>query len=335
MKSLVLQEPGKLVWQEIDEPTAAAGEAIVKVLRCGVCGTDIHAYHGRQPFFSCPRRLGHELAVEVVSVSSASDLSIGDRGSVEAYAFCGQCPACRTGKTNCCKRLSVLGVHVDGGHAPLIRVPVSRLHVNNDLDPDALALVEPLVIGSHAATRAALTRGEPCLILGMGPIGLAVGLFAKAAGANVVCVDQNQPRLDFAINTLGLGAGVQGGVGLHDRLLKHFGQLPAVVIDATGSQASMEACFELAEHGGRVVFVGLFLGDVSINDPNFHRRELTLSASRAGLSSTFRSVIDSMADGTIDALPMITHRIRFEELAERLPRIDQESGLVKAMIDFC
>jgi L-galactonate 5-dehydrogenase len=334
MKSLVLPQPGALAWTDVSEPVPTAGEALVRVRRCGVCGTDIHALAGKQPFFSYPRRLGHELCVEVVSAPADSGLRAGDLCAVEAYFFCGECPACRAGKTNCCKKLKVLGVHIDGGHAPFITVPANKLHRSAKLLPEQLALVEPLVIGAHGIERAAPKKNEQVVIVGMGPIGLAAAIFAKAAGANLVCVDVQPERLNFACEKMQLGRGFLAGENLAGDLQKYFGQLSAAVIDATGNPASMRNAFQLAEHGGRIVFLGLFIGELAFDDPNFHRRELTLMASRAGLTGTFREVIRLMETRQIDVLPLITHRFNFAETAERLPRIHREAGLVKAMIDF-
>ncbi len=334
MKTLVLEKPEVLAWRDVPEPDPTEGEALVRVRRCGVCGTDLHALAGKQPFFSYPRRLGHELGVEIVSAPVESGLSPGDLCAVEAYYFCGECPACRSGKTNCCRNLRVLGVHLDGGHAPLITVPVDKLHRAVALTPEQTALVEPLVIGAHGVERAALRAGEPVAVIGLGPIGLAAAIFAKTARANVVCVDVQPDRLDFACDAMQLGAPFLAGADLAGRLQAHFGQLPSVIIDATGNAGSMQATFDLAEHGGRIVFLGLFIGEMSFNDPNFHRRELTLLASRAGLTGTFREVIRRLEDGQIDVESFITHRLDFGETAQRLPGIHHEPGLVKAMIDF-
>ena len=334
MNSLVLQTPGALAWVEVAEPTPARGEALVRVRRCGVCGTDIHALAGKQPFFSYPRRLGHELCVEIISAPADSGLRAGERCAVEAYYFCGQCPACRAGKTNCCKNLKVLGVHIDGGHAPLMTIPADKLHRAGTLLPEQIALVEPLVIGAHGVERAAPQPAEPTLIVGLGPIGLAAAIFAKAAGANVVCVDVQPERLKFACERMALGTALSADDRLADRLQTHFGQQPSVVIDATGNPASMRGAFRLAEHGGRIVFLGLFIGELAFDDPNFHRRELTILASRAGMTGTFRDVIRLMENGKVDVLPLITHRFDFADTAERLPQIHCEAGLVKAMIDF-
>ncbi len=334
MKTLLLEKPGSLAWADVPAPDPATGEALVRVRRCGVCGTDIHALAGNQPFFSYPRRLGHELCVEIVAAPAGSEFSPGDLCAVEAYYFCGQCPACRSGKTNCCRNLRVLGVHLDGGHAPLITVPSDKLHPAARLTPEQTALVEPLVIGAHGVERAALRAGEPTAIIGLGPIGLAAAIFAKAAGANVACVDVQPTRLEFACGEMGLGTPFHADADLARRLQTHFGQLPSAVIDATGSAASMRATFELTEHGGRIVFLGLFSGEMTFDDPNFHRRELTLLASRAGLSGTFREVIRLLETARIDVASLVTHRFGFADAAERLPGIYREPGLVKAMIDF-
>ena len=333
MKALMLEKPGSLKWAEVAEPVPSAGEALVRVHRCGVCGTDIHAMAGRQPFFSYPRRLGHELCVEVIS-ATGSDLRPGDLCTVEAYYFCGNCPACLSGKTNCCRNLKVLGVHLDGGFAPFITVPIDKLHRSNSLSPDQIALAEPLVIGAHGVERAAPRRDEPTAIIGMGPIGLAAAIFAKAAGANIACIDLQADRLAFACDRMELGRPILPDGDLAGQLQRLFDQLPSVVIDATGNPASMKETYHLAEHGGRIVFIGLFNGEVSFDDPNFHRRELTQMASRAGLTQTFQDVLRAMETNRVDVSPLITHRFGFTKAMERLPLIHREPGLVKAMIDF-
>ncbi|MEO0796804.1 MAG: zinc-binding alcohol dehydrogenase family protein [Verrucomicrobiota bacterium] len=334
MRSLTLVEPGRLEFVDAPAPKPGVEEALVRVLACGVCGTDIHAYSGRQPFFSYPRRLGHELCVEVIEAPENSKLNPGDRCAVEPYFYCGGCPACSVGKTNCCHSLKVLGVHIDGGHQPELTIPWHYLHKNNRLSVDQLALVEPLAIGAHAIERADLATREPVVVLGMGPIGLGVALFAKAAGADLVVVDLDEQRLQFTTESMQLGTPMLAGDDLGERFKEYFGQLPSCVIDATGNRHSMNNCFNLTEHGGRVVFVGLFIGDLQFDDPNFHRRELTLCASRAAKSETFRHVIEMIEIGKIDPLPLITHRLRFEDLDKKLPTLHEQPGLIKAMIDF-
>ena len=333
MQTLVLETPGVFAWKEAAEPEAGPGEVLVRVRRCGVCGTDIHAFAGRQPFFTYPRRLGHELAVEVLDAPADAAVKPGDVCAVEPYYFCGSCAACRAGKTNCCRSLQLIGVHIDGGHAPLLAVPADKLHPHTTLSLEELALVEPLIIGAHAVERAALVPGEPAAVVGMGPIGLGVALYAKAAGADLAVVDINEDRLDFARQALGTDQAVMAGDGLPERLRSVFGgDLPRAVFDATGSPPAMHASFALPDHGGRMIFVGLFQGDFTFPDPDFHRREMTLLSSRNGRPDNFRHVLASLEDGSVDARPLITHRFHFDEMPARFPELTQTPGLIKAMI---
>src|SRR3954471_11847766 len=213
MDTIILTNPGALELAQTPEPPATppAGHAIVRVRRVGICGTDWHAYHGRQPFFSYPRVLGHELGVEVERVNDpASDLKPGDRCSVEPYLNCGRCIACRRGKPNCCTELKVMGVHVDGGMRPLLTLPARKLHRSAKLDYEQLALVETLGIGAHAVERAEAKSDDFILIIGAGPIGLSVLQFALVTGATVAVMDISAPRLDFC-RTLGVKHTVVAG----------------------------------------------------------------------------------------------------------------------------
>ena len=334
MKELILEEPGVLKWQQKAVPEAKYGEVLVKVLRVGICGSDLHAFHGRQPFFSYPRVLGHELAVEVLE-SGSEKFTADDLCTVEAYFPCGTCPACKNKRPNCCSSLQVLGIHTDGGHCEYMLIPEERLHKGNGLSADELALVEPLVIGAHAVERGTLRQGESVLILGAGTIGIATALFARAAGADVVIADINQQKLSFVKEAMGFEKTALVNEALEQSLREFFsGQMPYVIFDATGNPQSMMSSFELVEQSGRIVFVGLFKGDISFSDPLFHKKELTLLASRAGTAGTFTKVISMMQSGRINALPMINYRVKFEESDKAFKELSRKTDLVKAMIEF-
>jgi len=337
MKTLVLEKPGQ--FEAVDAPlpgSPQAGEALVRVHRIGVCGTDLHAYRGRQPFFTYPRVLGHELGVEVLSVGEGvTSVSPGDRCSVEPYLNCGSCVACRRGKPNCCAQLKVLGVHTDGGMREQMIVPARKLHRSQSLTYDQLALVETLAIGCHAVSRAKLEEGEWALVIGAGPIGLTVMQFAAEAGARVIAMDTNAARLAFCRTALGISHTLQVDGDPLPRLQEMTGgELPTAVFDATGSAASMAASFNYPAQGGRLALVGLFQGDLSFNDPNFHRRELTLLASRNALPADFTRIIGLMESGRIDTSPWITHRAPLSEAGGRFSGwVLPETGVIKAMID--
>jgi 2-desacetyl-2-hydroxyethyl bacteriochlorophyllide A dehydrogenase len=336
MIHIVLEKPGHFVAADRPEPVSAPGDALVRVHRVGVCGTDLHAFAGNQPFFTYPRVLGHELGVEVVDPGDEPNgLKPGDRCSVEPYLNCGHCVACRRGKPNCCVSLQVLGVHIDGGMRPLLRVPARKLHRSAKLDYEQLALVETLAIGAHAVERAQLTKDDFVLVTGAGPIGLSVIQFVQAAGAAFAVMDVNEARLEFCRKQLGVTHTLRPGPGANEELKQlGGGDLPACVIDATGNSGSMLGAFDRPAHGGRIVFVGLFQGDVTFNDPNFHRRELTVMASRNALPGTFREVVRLVEDGKVDTRPWITHRFELAETPEVFPRdIAGNPAVLKAMIE--
>ena len=337
MKTIRLEEPGRLVSTATAPPPPGPGDALVRVHRIGVCGTDIHAFGGRQPFFTYPRILGHELGVEVVAVGAGvTQVRPGDRCSVEPYLNCQHCIACRRGKGNCCTDLKVLGVHTDGGMREQFTLPARKLHPSATLSLEQLALVETLGIGAHAVERTRLEAGEFALVIGAGPIGLAVMQFAMERGAQVIVLDVNTARLAFCQRQLGVPHAIHG---TEENVLEALGRitsgdLPTAVFDATGNPRSMMGAFEYPAHGGRLTFVGLFQGDVTFNDPNFHRRELTVLGSRNALPEDFTRIIGLLEAGRIDTRPWITHRAGFEEAVREFPGwTDPSSGVIKAMIE--
>jgi 2-desacetyl-2-hydroxyethyl bacteriochlorophyllide A dehydrogenase len=321
MRQITLEQPGRFTSADVPIPQAGDGQALVRIQRIGVCGTDLHAFAGRQPFFAYPRILGHELGVEVLEApANVQGISAGARCAVEPYLSCGQCRACKLGKTNCCERLQVLGVHVDGGMRGLLAVPIKQLHPSEQLSFDQLALVETLGIGAHAVARSGLYPGEDVLVVGAGPIGLAVVQFAVAARGRVRVQEVDESRRRFA-ERLGV-----------ETLAEPDERLADLVFDATGNPPAMEASFERVTHGGRLVFVGLVQARISFDDPLFHRREITLLASRNSCND-FPRIIRLIEAGQIDTTPWITHRFGLSAVTSEFDSLREQPGLVKAMIE--
>jgi threonine dehydrogenase-like Zn-dependent dehydrogenase len=321
MRQIVLKQPGEFREQQADPPKAGDGEALVRVHRIGVCGTDLHAFAGNQPFFSYPRVLGHELGVEVVD-APANDRAIapGDRCAIEPYVSCGRCRACRLKRPNCCESLKVFGVHVDGGMQSYFRVPVELLHKSEKLSLDQLALVETLGIGFHAVERSGIEAGEEALVVGAGPIGLAVTQFAMARRAKVSVLELSEARRAF-VEKLGV-----------ETLASPPGEPSGVVFDATGNSKAMEAAFEYVAPAGRLVFVGLVLGRISFEDPLFHRREMTVLSSRNSCFA-FPQIIQMIEQGKIDTSPWITDRLALKDIPSDFAALRQRPNLVKAMVE--
>jgi 2-desacetyl-2-hydroxyethyl bacteriochlorophyllide A dehydrogenase len=338
MKALQLVEPKR--WQLIDVPAPeepGEGEALVRVQRVGICGTDYSGFLGKMPFYSYPRIPGHELGVEVVAVGpGVSGIQPGDRCSVEPYINCQKCYACRTGRTNCCENHQTLGVHCDGGLRPFFKVPARKLHLSRTLEFDQLALVETLAIGCHAINRGNPQPGETVLVIGAGPIGLSVVEFAKLSGARTIVMDMNEARLRFVREVMGVGetiqaTGTESDLAALDTLTG--GTLAQVVVDATGSQRSMSAALGYVGFTGRLVYVGVTSEAVQLPHPLMHRREISVLASRNALAPDFTRIIKLIEDGSLDAKPWMTHRADLEEVPEVFTRwMQPESAVLKALV---
>lgn len=337
MKTIILKEPGQFAYAETElDKNLQPHEVLLKVRSIGICGTDYHAYGGNQPFFSYPRVLGHELGAEVLEVGSAvTRVKPGDKCSVEPYLNATQDQAVRNGFTNCGENISVVGVHEDGGMREYLKLPAQYLHTSDTLSYDQLALVEPLGIGCHAVNRARVTADDYVLVVGAGPIGLAAVQFATATGAKTVVMDVNTDRLRFAASLMDIAGTVMAGQeDTLEQLQAQFdGDLPTVVLDATGNKHSMAKALEYAAPVGRIVFIGLFQGDFSFHDPYFHKKELTLMASRNALPADFEQIIRMMEERKIDTNAWITHRSSFDEMVEKFDSwLKPESQVIKAVV---
>lgn len=334
MNTLVCLEPGQLVYQERPTPAVPPGQALLRIRRIGICGTDLHAFEGTQPFFSYPRVLGHELAAELVT--AVPGFAVGEAVTFIPYFPCGTCIACRSGLPNCCTTINVCGVHSDGGMAEYLAVPAAALVPGQGLSFDELALVEPQAIGAHGVRRAGVRPGEFVLVVGAGPIGLGIMEFARIAGAQVIALDINPQRLAFSKEKLGVAHTLDAAAPDVVEQLRTItqGDMPTVVIDATGSLGAINNAFQYLAHGGRFVLVGLQKGNISFSHPEFHKREATLMSSRNATRADFEHVIASMKVGLVNPTTYITHRVPFGQVqTEFATWLDPATGVIKALVE--
>ncbi|AQQ31788.1 zinc-binding alcohol dehydrogenase family protein [Burkholderia cenocepacia] len=335
MLSVICESPGVLRVQQRELPVRGSGEVLLRVQRVGICGTDLHIFTGNQPYLDYPRVMGHELSAVVVEAEPESGLGAGDAVYVMPYLSCGHCVACRHGNTNCCVNIKVLGVHRDGALAEYLSVPAQFVHKADGISLDQAAMLEFLAIGAHAVRRADVRAGQRALIVGAGPIGMAAMIFAKLRGADVTCLDTRADRLAFCRQHLTVDATVEVGEDDAARLASLTnGEYFDAVFDATGNLDAMNRGFEFVAHGGKYTLISIVRGHVAFSDPEFHKRETTLLASRNATAEDFATVLDAMRAGRIPDRALNTHRMRLEEVPDALPRL-LEAGqtVVKALVE--
>lgn len=332
MKAIRCERPGLFLLHEIAIPEPGKNEALLQIRKVGICGTDLHAFAGNQAFFSYPRILGHEIAARV-SRSNSANLEEGTPVVVIPYIHCGECIACKVGKTNCCERLKVLGVHTDGAMQEFLVVSESLLIPTPRLTWTEMAMVEPLSVAAHAVNRARIKKGDRVLVMGCGPIGLALLVYAKLAGAQVTAMDLNEERLaaaarDFSADQL---LAVKNNGSAESATINAF----QVVFDATGNKQAMESGPGYVCHGGTYVLVGLYKADLCFHHPAIHAKELTLLCSRNATKDDFLFVIESLEKKQFPAEAYHSHSLSFAEVPGKFETLTGPANtVIKAMVDF-
>lgn len=330
MKALLLKKAFDFDYEERPMPVPRPGEALVRIDAVSVCGSDVHAIKGNQPMFTFPRVIGHEVAATVVDPNGCASFRTGDRVCLMPCISCGSCAACKMGKPNCCAKIQLFGVHVDGGMQEYAAFPAkSLLRIDFSAQPEAISLIEPLTIGAHAVSRLELNGREPVLVLGAGPIGVCCALLARLQGAEVVLADVSaerrefvQKRFDFTVlDPLDASYAVRRGALTQEQ--GFYG-----VVDTTANKSSMDDAFRLICHGGRVVFLGLFKGTLELDEAAFHMYEPMLCTSRNSTAADFQRIVSYMREGRIDPMSLLTHTAHFSEAAEAIPRWVRQGGAV-------
>ncbi|WP_460136888.1 zinc-binding alcohol dehydrogenase family protein [Pseudomonas sp. S1_E04] len=335
MLTVICEKPRSLVALERKTPTRGDGETLIRIRRVGVCGTDLHIFTGNQPYLEYPRVMGHEFSGVVEESDAASGLAAGDVVYVMPYISCGTCIACRQGKTNCCTRIQVLGVHRDGAFTEYLSLPTQFVHKAEGITLDQAAMIEFLSIGAHAVRRSDIQSGQRALVVGTGPIGMAAAIFAKLRGAVVSVLDTRDDRLEFCREHLKVDATVTVGDSDKEQLSALTdGEFFDVVFDATGNAKAMERGFEFIAHGGKYVMISVVKDTITFADPEFHKREATLLGSRNATVEDFHYVQQCLREGLIPDAALNTHRMKLVDVVSQFSTLlDPSQGVVKAIIE--
>lgn len=318
MKVIQVNKPGELViadkpMPEIKEP----GEVIVRIKAAGICGSDVHIFHGKNPFATYPRILGHEAAGEVFQVGAGvTNVKVGDHVAIDNVFSCGKCYACRIGRHNVCSSVKVLGVHIDGVFSEYVNVPADHLYVLPvDIPWKLAATLEPYAIAAEAVDRGQVASGDSVLICGAGPIGLVILQACKSLGAKVLIMDVVDSRLEKAKS---MGADVAVNTKNQDlvRAVMEFtgDEGVNVAMEATGVIPILEMIIaKLMSPAGRVVVLGFPVEPAKISPADIMKRELDIKGSRLN-NKKFGQVVQWFANKKIDPKGLVSHVLHYTEI---------------------
>jgi 2-desacetyl-2-hydroxyethyl bacteriochlorophyllide A dehydrogenase len=324
MRALVLDHPGSFRVADVPDPTPQAGQVVVKVECCGICGTDLHILDGEFPPTPYPITPGHEFAGTVVARGAdvKPDLPIGARVAVDPSLYCGYCRRCRAGRDNLCENWAAIGDTVDGAFAEFVAVPaVNAYRLPDHLDGQYGAMVEPLACAVHGMRRLGPVFGEPTVVIGAGTMGLMMLQLLLHAGAGpIAVVDRVSERLEVA-RKLGAAQAVTDAGALDEA---RFG----VAVDATGVPEAVEAAIGRLDRGGRMLVFGVSPAEAAVRVSPFrvYNDEITITGSMAILRS-FGQAVDLLASGAVDPRPLLGEPLPLERWGEAVDRVRGGQGI--------
>ena len=346
MKAVVLAGPGRAQLAELRKPTAVPGEALLKVRRVGLCGSDLNSFRGRNPMISFPRVPGHEVAATIEEIyGDHPRLRVGMNVTLSPYTSCGRCASCRGGRQNACEFNQTLGVQRDGALTEYIAVPLERLFParrdelnpeSRELDLEELCLVEPLTVGAHAVARGRVAAGETVAVVGCGGVGLGAIAAAAFRGAVTVAVDVDDAKLAIACKA-GAAHAIHSGREALSKALRDLtgGFGPDVIIEAVGMPETFRAAVEEVAYTGRVVYIGYAKEPVSYETRLFVQKELDVLGTRNAQPEDFLQVMAMLGAGRFPVSEVISQKVRLEEAPEIFAAWSAEPArFTKIMIDL-
>ena len=337
MKAIQITKPGEIKIIDKEMPVAKQGEALLKVLYCGICGADVASYTGNQPFTTYPRIPGHEFSAQIVEIpENDKGLKAGDIVTCNPYFNCGECYACKRGIVNACHDNQTMGVQRDGSFQEYITMPVERIIDGKGLSAKELALIEPFSISCHALSRAEVKNGDNLLIMGAGPIGLFALIKAKSMGARVLIADMLSSRLDLAKE---FGADCIVNVkqtDLHTACAEFTdGNGFDVCVEACGAPETFLSCIGEAAHSANIILIGNGKRETTFVHSIILKKELNIFGSRNAFTKDFEELIDLVKSGKADIIKMISGVYDVCNAKDAFEALSRNDGtLAKLLINF-
>lgn len=338
MLQQVMTAPGKIEFREIETPVPKAGEVLIRIMKIGVCGSDIHVWHGKHPFTSYPVTQGHEVSGEIAALGAGvENLEVGQKVTIQPQVVCGKCYPCRHGKYNLCETLKVMGFQTTGVASEYFAVDAAKVTpLPQEMSFDEGAMIEPLAVAVHAVRKFGDMQGMRVAVLGAGPIGILVAQAAKGMGAeSVLITDISDLRLekarqcgvDFCVNTREADFG--------EALVSSFGPDKAdVIYDCAGNNVTMGQAIRCARKGSTIILVAVFAGMAKVDLAVLNDHELDLNTTMMYRNEDYLEAIELVRAGKVDLKPLISKHFAFRDYAEAYRYIDENrETTMKVIID--
>lgn len=350
MKAIYIDAPGKISIRDIGMPERGEGEALLKVLYGGICGSDLGSYRGTFAYFDYPRIPGHEFAAEIVEIDENDQgLKPGMVVTCNPYFNCGYCYSCKKGIVNACVDNQTMGCQRDGAFCEYITMPVGRIYDGKGLPPKVLAAIEPFCISYHGVQRAGIRPGDRVLVIGGGTIGVLAASAAKALGGEVYLCDipQAKEKLKRNKETFGLAGMIlnEGPESLETAVKEITGSTEIggntygsgfdVCIEAVGLPSTFQSCIDCAAYGGKVVLIGVGKQNLDFNFTLLQKKELNVYGSRNALKKDFLELIDLVKAGKVDLEKIVTNVYKFSDAEQAFKDFSTRGAeMLKVGIDF-
>ncbi|MFT4106342.1 MAG: zinc-binding alcohol dehydrogenase family protein [Lacrimispora sp.] len=349
MKAIYIVEPGKVEIREIEKPVRKPGEALLKVLYGGICGSDLGSYRGTFAYFDYPRIPGHEFSAEIVEVDEGNEYGL-KKGMVvtcNPYFNCGTCYSCQKGLVNACMDNQTMGCQRDGAFSEYITMPLERIFDGKGIPAKVLTAIEPFCIGYHGIQRAGIKKGDKVLVVGSGTIGVLAAIAAKALGGEVYMADVAKAKLDYAMESFDFaGTILNDGPDALDKATREItGSINIkgndvaygfdVCIEAVGLPSTFQNCIDAAAFGGKVVIIGVGKKNLDFNFTMIQKKELDVYGSRNAMNKDFIELIDIVKEGGVNLEKIITDEYPYEEAAKALEDFSTNGAdMLKVILDF-
>lgn len=339
MKSIRINKPGDVEVVEAAMPKAGAGEALLKLLYGGICGSDLGTYRGTFAYVSYPRTPGHEFSAEIIEVGENNlALKPGMIVTCNPYFNCAECYSCKKGLVNCCTTNETMGVQREGAFSEYITMPVERIYDGQGLSAKTLAMIEPFCISYHGISRGNVNPGDKVLVMGAGTIGVLAAMAAKKKGAVVYIADIAEQKLKFAMNEFELDGMIlnRDGQSFTEQVEQATdGNGFDVTVEAVGLPATFQNCIDAAAFGGTVILIGVGKTNLDFNFTMIQKKELHIYGSRNALKKDFLELIDLVKSEDIDLDKIVTNTYAYKDAKKAFEEFDKNAGsMLKVLLKF-